>query len=1027
MQKILFLIVLISAFLIKLNSQNNFPYPVIFVHGLAGSDETFGETMIYLRNHDALGDINIFDVVLNADNNTDYALISSDVKWTDFLYSGDFINVGRRNYTSDIDDFVDGWTGTNLFAINFKEERIRGAVGFWNDYFDQSNESGIFKQGYALGKMIQEVLNYTGANKVVLVGHSMGGLCIREYLQRTNSSGIHTNWVNPYVTDGHCVARVATYGTPHLGSNTSPDPTKASTEKSDVPSITGNSEANRDLLWEYDDYTNCGGTPQGIYLFGGNEHCIESVWYNGTFDNVDINCDGDQSDNIIGINESYYTYNYNASMPLPLNIKYTYMTSIWTDWGGSLIGDGAVNIERQWLHNGNTPTPVGLTDTTLSDIFHTDEGSDYKNIIRGIDEPEFFNLAYDLKLNMPIIGYITFQQNFLTADVDIFKINSTGLNNLVVQIDGALSGVHTIEFYDENFQLTNSRNLSTFPNQLYANNFQNSNIMYLKISGSASDNTWRNPYKITIHSGSWEGDISSDWNLSSNWLAGVPDANDDVYISENVPNMPLVNTDVLCNRMNIEEQSVLTINPEASVSFLNNLILNGQIILKTDETNTATYTDNGYIEGNGQVVLERWLKSGGYHYLSTHVDNGNTNVFTNLLNGSVNPNLYLYDETVNQIDWLEGWISYNGIMDKAKGYAYYAPYEQSIYNLSGKPNTGNISIPVTNSQFGISSDGWNLIGNPYPSSVSAFDFINLNNSGIINGAIYLWDDDYSQYYEWEDYGVFNLSGYVDGSGGYKVFDGYIAPGQGFFVKALNSGNVFFNNSVRRNSESIFFKKAEENIKRMYLNMQGNGFTNNILITFTESASNDYDFLYDAEKINTKEFAFYSLLNNEEMIIQAFNNTKGFDNEIMLGTEIPNSGYYTFSLYRTENFETEIPYLKDKFLNVFKNLNTGNYEVFLDKGVFNNRFSIVFEKQVSATDDVNDSEAVKIYSFNNYVFINDPFKVFEEAFVYNLNGQMICRFSLNNISEYNLDFLNSGIYFLKLVSNKKVASKKIIIN
>ena len=154
-----------------------------------------------------------------------------------------------------------------------------------------------------------------------------------------------------------------------------------------------------DLLWEYDDYTNCGGLPQGIYMFGGNEHCIDNVWYNSTFDNVDINCDGDENDDIVGINASYYSYDYNPAMPLPLNIKYTYMTSIWANWGGNLVGDGAVNIDRQWLHNGNTPSPAGLTDTTLNDIFHTSEGSDYYNIIRGIDEPHRFNLAYKLKYN----------------------------------------------------------------------------------------------------------------------------------------------------------------------------------------------------------------------------------------------------------------------------------------------------------------------------------------------------------------------------------------------------------------------------------------------------------------------------------------------------------------------------------------------------------------------------------------------------------------------------------------------------
>ena len=51
-------------------------------------------------------------------------------------------------------------------------------------------------------------MNLTNKDKVILFGHSMGGLCAREYLQ--NSS----NWQ----TDGsHHVAKLITRGTPHGG------------------------------------------------------------------------------------------------------------------------------------------------------------------------------------------------------------------------------------------------------------------------------------------------------------------------------------------------------------------------------------------------------------------------------------------------------------------------------------------------------------------------------------------------------------------------------------------------------------------------------------------------------------------------------------------------------------------------------------------------------------------------------------------------------------------------------------------
>lgn len=470
-------------------SQNKLPYPVIFVHGLTGSDQTFQETMEFFRDQYKLGSINVFDVVLNADNDQNNAYMWHDVRWENFTFKGRNIKCGRRNFANDIDDFESGWKDTNLFAINFKEERIRGAQGTCNDYFDGGNQSAIFKQGYALRRMIEEVLYYTGAEKVILVGHSMGGLCIREYLQRTSSWGTHVNWVDPYTEAGHKVARVTTIGTPHLGSNTGFDPSK--NDKSIVPN--GASEAMRDMKWQFDGYTNCGGTPKGIYLFGGYENCIKNTTWNTTFLNVDINCNGSEDDYIVGISNGT---SYNPYMELPQNIKYTWITSIWANWGGNLYGDGAVNIHRQWLYEGNTPAPVGITDTLLTNVFHTSEGSQYKYIIRGMDEPSTYSLAYNLKLWDTNIGHITYQSNMRTLDIDMYSIDCSNLNTAGFSIDGWYTGVYMLAIYDENGNWLASKSVNTFPAHIYANVPNGTSKIYFKVIGQANNYTWRYPYKI---------------------------------------------------------------------------------------------------------------------------------------------------------------------------------------------------------------------------------------------------------------------------------------------------------------------------------------------------------------------------------------------------------------------------------------------------------------------------------------------------------------------------------------------------
>lgn len=565
------------------HAQIRYHYPIIFVHGLAENDNESYETMMYLRDNQDFGEINVFDIVLNADDNTESALMSEDVKWEDFIYDGDEINIGRRNYAESMDDFIDGWTGRNFFVINFQEERIRGASGTFNDYFDLSNQAAIFKQGYALNKLITEVLDYTGAEKIILVGHSMGGLAIREYLQRTDEQGTHTNWINPYASDGHKVARVVTFGTPHLGANTSPDPTK-----SDIPTANGNSEANRDILWEYDSYTFCDeDITQGIYMFGGYEYCIKSedgIFGNSTFDNVDINCDGDEDDYITGINEGYLSTNYNPDMPLPDNIRYTWLTSIWTDWNVELVGDGAVDINRQWLYVDDQPVPAGITDTCMSDFFHTNEGSDYFTILRGLDEPYQFNLAYKSYPGDTISGHITFQQNYQVMDRDMYLIPANGENaiNIYVENNNLLDSIHIYDKYQNLIMQFNVENIQDSIQIVFSE--YNTDSIYLCAQGTANHNSWQSMYSIRTESA--------------------------IYMKideEKVPNIATIYPNPTQNTLNIKLLNEIN-NAQIEILSLNGKSLHKQAIRKSSIINTANLKTGTYVLKIQTETTKKYLK-----------------------------------------------------------------------------------------------------------------------------------------------------------------------------------------------------------------------------------------------------------------------------------------------------------------------------------------------------------------------------------------------------------------------------------
>ena len=210
------------------------------MHGLNSNADTWSTIINSLG-----GQAKIFDVCLNDDGDNNTANHEIDVA-----------AIGWR------DNSPQTPSPTRLYAINFDNEQM---IGHESHYL--SNQAAIYKQGKALKIMITLVLALENTDKVVLIGHSMGGLAIREYLQRTNDGTTgtpHTWWINPSFEDGHKVAKVVSIGTPHLGSNV--------TLLGIIPLINESSEAVRDLRYSY-----LFGTVQAPFLFGGNESVIPTL------------------------------------------------------------------------------------------------------------------------------------------------------------------------------------------------------------------------------------------------------------------------------------------------------------------------------------------------------------------------------------------------------------------------------------------------------------------------------------------------------------------------------------------------------------------------------------------------------------------------------------------------------------------------------------------------------------------------------------------------------------------------------
>jgi len=466
------------------------PYPIIFIHGL-NSNSNIWAPFEDDENESNNGDLNESGDADSSD------LIYNFLTEIGLSYGGRFdfnLNDDNDNTTSNTliwptpDADIAEWYTTlidgDFYFLNFAV----GSNGIYNPevgsitteqstYYNLSNQASIAKQGVALGRTIEQVMNLTSKDKVILFGHSMGGLCAREYLQ--NSS----NWQ----TDGnHHVAKLITTGTPHggfAGSDIITNIIGGSIEGVDI-----NSEAYRDLKKEY---TN---DNQGAYLFGG----VENTFYIGDegYYNNDINCNGVNNDNgnIQGLNNKYLDVE---------NVDFAYIIGDCFWCPGFQRGDGVVrfdnaNLENfyselpkprnKFIYDGNSPTE---THTRLPKIID-------KNM-QGLDEPNEFNLSYEININNSYMGFSSLQPvDGNTFDYDHYKFTITENGTFEFEIFNNRPGVLFCKIYDNDYNIRLNLTVEEYNYDLSQVSFE-SGQYFIEFLSVPYENSFNYPYNFAIN------------------------------------------------------------------------------------------------------------------------------------------------------------------------------------------------------------------------------------------------------------------------------------------------------------------------------------------------------------------------------------------------------------------------------------------------------------------------------------------------------------------------------------------------
>ncbi len=480
--------------------------------------------------------------------------------------------------------------------------------------------------------------------------------------------------------------------------------------------------------------------------------------------------------------------------------------------------------------------------------------------------------------------------------------------------------------------------------------------------------------QITINSGatlSVQGSLYNNGSISGNGTTILNGATAQyIYGRGTVSNLTVNNTSgaavIAGNSLSI--QKVLTVSNGT-------LTTADSLVLLASETGTARVApmSNGSISGN--ALVQQYIQGGRRAYrfvshpfnaaialeqLTPFIDitgtGGATNGFTTT--GSNASSAFRYDPTTgnSSLSYDPGWKAFTstsaavdsnnfkrymgirlfvrGAKGEGMGYDSYIP-SAVVYTLKGVLNQGAQNIVLAKGA-GANQD-YNLIGNPYASPIDIGTIAyNAKASGKIVGAAF---------YVWNPYLATNGMFQAVPIGTSAPMPYYIQGGAAFEVRAANNGELFTINETDKaaNATTALLKQANQDVQLSVYDSKGN-LWDMTTVRFDEAATADEDNNWDARKLMSGDFGFYTVAKDGTKLSI---DTRPYTDDVQIPLGIQSTATGNYSIVANNYTGYDDLYLLDNYTNTYTLLQTGttyNFAINSEataKG--NNRFAIVARK------------------------------------------------------------------------------------
>lgn len=596
------------------------------------------------------------------------------------------------------------------------------------------------------------------------------------------------------------------------------------------------------------------------------------------------------------------------------------------------------------------------------------------------------------------------------------------------------------------------------------------------------DNLYVDNISIILTPNTWTGTTSTSWNTASNWSANVvPTATDDILISSNGSNPPVMDVDVTIpagksltltgGRLTIAPGKVLTIAGTANFGAR-------PVTFESNNTGTAMLgpLTTGTLTGATNVTVERYIPSGkrAFRLLSpavttsnnisnnwqqqTHITGGASGGFdvteTNL------PSMFTYNNlALSGTGWTPIANTNATNVTAGVGYRVLIRGDRTATNITtasadamnaaitlsakGTLKTGEVALssgttPAINNTANTTTANYSLVGNPYQSAV---DWHLVTRTGI-EDTYYAWAPNMGTGAARGNYVAYNVS--TGNSGGGSVGQ-FIQPGQAFFVKNTVSGTagtLTFQEAHKASTNANVFRTNNQTESANFATLSMQLYDPNELAiggypidatkaVFGSDYTNELG-LGDATKLEAAGENIAWFRNNTKLAIDAAAPVTTSDELAMKTMRLGANKNYTFKI-QTTNFDTALtPYLLDNFLNTQTEIATS--QAFLASfattsnvaSYSENRFKVVFQNAVLSTDTF--ASQVGLYpnpSKGNGFYLQLPSTVQATVKLYNTLGQEIA--ISNNEGHYQAkQSLAAGVYHIMVTQGEKTSKLKWIV-